>query len=52
MSNVRRYFVLCKHDFTLRRYNSADEVEAPTKPPRIYRLQDIEYVGQVRLFPN
>ena len=24
-----RYFVICKHDHTLRRYHTADEVDAP-----------------------
>ena len=42
--------MLVKSDFTLRRYNSADDVES-TKPAtkakeRIYQLSEIEYVAQ------
>lgn len=41
---LQRYFVLCNHDFTLRRYVSADEVDAPKKAPRVYSVADIESV--------
>ena len=37
---VRRYFVLCK-DRTLRRYNKAEDVENPKKPPRVYMMEEV-----------
>jgi len=41
--------VLCKHDFTFRRYNGPEELETPgKKPPRVYKMSEIEYVAQVR----
>jgi hypothetical protein len=43
---LQRYFVLCNHDFTLRRYGSADEVDNPKKAPRLYELRDIVEIGQ------
>ena len=38
-----------KSDWTLRRFQNAEDVEAdvPTKVPRSYRLQDIEFIVQV-----
>ena len=40
-----RYFVICKHDHTLRRFHTADEVEAPVeKNLKVYLLKDIESV--------
>lgn len=41
---LSRYFVICKKDWTLRRYRNANEVDAPTRPPRCYKLNDIDYV--------
>ena len=41
---LTRYFVICKKDWTLRRYRNATEVDAPTRPPRCYKLNDIDYV--------
>ena len=42
-----RYFVICKHDHTLRRFHTADEVEAPKeKNLKVYLLKDIESVVQ------
>jgi hypothetical protein len=44
---IMRYFVLCKHDFTFRRYNGPEELETPgKKPPRVYKMSEIEYVAQ------
>lgn len=49
-SRLLRYFVLVRSDFTLRRYNSADDVEstktATKAKERIYPLSEIEYVAQ------
>jgi len=34
-----RYFVICKHDHTLRRFHTADEVEAPKEKNLKVRLR-------------
>lgn len=40
--------MLCKHDFTFRRYQSVEETEKKlAKNPKVYRLQDIEYISKV-----
>jgi hypothetical protein len=42
---VCRYFVLVK-DNTLRRFADAEAVDNHKKPPRVYQLSDIEFVGK------
>ena len=47
---ITRYFVLCKHDGSLRRYKSAEEVDdKDAKPPRIYLLKEIDACKPVSL---
>ena len=41
------YFVVVKSDFTLRRFNTAEDVDAnvPSKLPRSYLIRDIEFIS-------
>ena len=41
---LSRYFILCKADWTLRRYRSLQEAENPTKPARAYALRDVDFI--------
>jgi len=47
---LSRYFVICKKDWTLRRYTSAKDVENPSYVPRCYFLKNIDFVRAVRTF--
>ena len=41
---MTRYYVICRTDWTLRRYKSVDEAEAPTRLPRCLSLRDVDYI--------
>jgi hypothetical protein len=41
---LSRYFILCKADWTLRRYKSLQEAENPTCPARAYSLRDVDFI--------
>ena len=46
-----RWWVLCTHDWTFRRYNSPDDVDdvRPAKAPRLYSLGDIDRIKIVSI---
>jgi hypothetical protein len=41
---LTRYYVICKSDWTLRRYKSIAEAERPTLAPRCLSLRDVDYI--------
>jgi hypothetical protein len=41
---LTRYYVICKSDWTLRRYKSIGEAERPTLAPRCLSLRDVDYI--------
>jgi hypothetical protein len=41
---MTRYYVICRSDWTLRRYKSIAEAERPTRVPRCLDLRDVNFI--------